>query len=71
LTGEQMHETSSPTSRSGHRTGKTATTQQAQDATVHPRTACEIMTKRRQKVRIQYGGSVKPNNAKELMSQRT
>ena len=52
-------------------TGKTATTQQAQE--VHEfirKTVAELhgeVTARR--VRIQYGGSVKPSNAKELMSQ--
>lgn len=52
-------------------TGKTATTQQAQDAHAFIRTLLakiyDETTAR--KVRIQYGGSVKPNNAKELMSQ--
>jgi triosephosphate isomerase len=52
-------------------TGKTATTQQAQEAhafirSVLARIFDEATSKR---VRIQYGGSVKPNNAKELMSQ--
>ena len=52
-------------------TGKTATTQQAQDAHkfirgVLAKISDEATAK---KVRIQYGGSVKPNNAKELMSQ--
>jgi triosephosphate isomerase len=52
-------------------TGKTATTQQAQDAHAFIRSVLakvfdEATSKR---VRIQYGGSVKPNNAKELMSQ--
>jgi len=52
-------------------TGKTATTQQAQDAHAFIRKVLasvfdEATAKR---VRIQYGGSVKPNNAKELMSQ--
>jgi triosephosphate isomerase len=52
-------------------TGKTATTQQAQDAHAFIRALLvkiydEATAKR---VRIQYGGSVKPNNAKELMSQ--
>ena len=52
-------------------TGKTATTHQAQE--VHEfirKTVVELhgeVTARR--VRIQYGGSVKPSNAKELMSQ--
>jgi triosephosphate isomerase len=52
-------------------TGKTATTQQAQDAHAFIRSVLAKMfdeaTSKR--VRIQYGGSVKPNNAKELMSQ--
>ena len=52
-------------------TGKTATTQQAQDAHAFIRGLLvklyDEATAR--KVRIQYGGSVKPNNAKELMSQ--
>jgi triosephosphate isomerase len=52
-------------------TGKTATTQQAQDAHAFIRGLLvkiydEAVAK---KVRIQYGGSVKPANAKELMSQ--
>src|ERR1700722_10838059 len=52
-------------------TGKTATTQQAQDAHAYIRgllvkTFDEATAK---KVRIQYGGSVKPANAKELMGQ--
>ena len=52
-------------------TGKTATTQQAQDAHAFIRGLLAKMfddaTARR--VRIQYGGSVKPANARELMSQ--
>jgi triosephosphate isomerase len=52
-------------------TGKTATTQQAQDAHAFIR---GVLTKMfddsvAKKVRIQYGGSVKPSNARELMSQ--
>ena len=52
-------------------TGKTATTQQAQDAHAFIR---GLLVKNfdeatARKVRIQYGGSVKPANAKELMSQ--
>jgi triosephosphate isomerase len=52
-------------------TGKTATTQQAQDAHAFIR---GLLVKiydepTAKKVRIQYGGSVKPGNAKELMSQ--
>ena len=52
-------------------TGKTATTQQAQDAHAFIRTLLVKMYDEAtaRKVRIQYGGSVKPNNAKELMSQ--
>jgi len=52
-------------------TGKTATTQQAQSAHAFIRGVLaqlfEDATAR--KIRIQYGGSVKANNAKELMSQ--
>ena len=52
-------------------TGKTATTQQAQDVHAFIRRVLAQMfddaTARR--VRIQYGGSVKPSNARELMSQ--
>src|SRR5664280_1777136 len=52
-------------------TGKTATTQQAQDAHAFIRSLLvkifdDAIAK---KVRIQYGGSVKPANAKELMNQ--
>jgi triosephosphate isomerase len=52
-------------------TGKTATTQQAQDAHAFIRQQLvamfdETVAKR---VRIQYGGSVKPSNARELMGQ--
>jgi triosephosphate isomerase len=52
-------------------TGKTATTQQAQDAHAFIRGLLvklfdEAVAK---KVRIQYGGSVKASNARELMSQ--
>ena len=52
-------------------TGKTATTQQAQDAHAFIRGLLVKMYDETtaRKVRIQYGGSVKPNNAKELMSQ--
>jgi len=72
LTREQMIETIiayEPVWAIG--TGKTATTQQAQDAHSYIRNLLgqiyDEMTAR--KVRIQYGGSVKPANAKELMSQ--
>jgi triosephosphate isomerase len=53
-------------------TGKTATTQQAQEAHAFIRTVLAAMfdAEVARKVRIQYGGSVKPNNAKELMGQR-
>ncbi len=72
LTKEQMVETIiayEPVWAIG--TGKTATTQQAQDAHAFIRSLLmkifdEVVAK---KVRIQYGGSVKPANAKELMSQ--
>jgi len=72
LTKEQMVETViayEPVWAIG--TGKTATTQQAQDAHAFIRGLLvkiyDEATAR--KVRIQYGGSVKPANAKELMSQ--
>ena len=52
-------------------TGKTASTQQAQDAHAFIRSVLasmfdEVVAKQ---VRIQYGGSVKPANARELMGQ--
>jgi triosephosphate isomerase (TIM) len=52
-------------------TGKTATTQQAQDAQafIRGRLAGLFDEAVARKVRIQYGGSVKPANARELMSQ--
>jgi triosephosphate isomerase len=52
-------------------TGKTASTQQAQDAHAFIRGVLAKMFDEAtaKKVRIQYGGSVKPSNAKELMSQ--
>ena len=72
LTNEQMVETImayEPIWAFG--TGKTATTQQAQDAHAFIRSLLvkifdEVVAK---KVRIQYGGSVKPANARELMGQ--
>ena len=72
LTKEQMVETVvayEPVWAIG--TGKTATTQQAQDAHAFIRNVLVAMFDGEvaRKVRIQYGGSVKPNNAKELMSQ--
>jgi triosephosphate isomerase len=52
-------------------TGKTATTQQAQDAHAFIRKLLAQIfdDATAKKVRIQYGGSVKPANAKELMGQ--
>ncbi len=52
-------------------TGKTATSAQAQDAHAHTRAVLAELTNQEtaDKVRIQYGGSVKPSNALELMSQ--
>ena len=72
LTKEQMVETVvayEPVWAIG--TGKTATTQQAQDAHAFIRGVLAKMFDEAtaKKVRIQYGGSVKPNNAKELMGQ--
>jgi triosephosphate isomerase (TIM) len=72
LTKEQMAETVvayEPVWAIG--TGRTATTQQAQDAHAFIRGVLTRMfdDATAKKVRIQYGGSVKPNNAKELMSQ--
>ena len=72
LTKEQMVETVlayEPVWAIG--TGKTASTQQAQDAHAFIRGVLVKMfdDSTAHKVRIQYGGSVKPANAKELMSQ--
>ena len=52
-------------------TGKTATTQQAQDAHAFIRKQLASMFDETvaRKVRIQYGGSVKPANARELLGQ--
>jgi triosephosphate isomerase len=52
-------------------TGKTATAAQAQDAHAHTRAVLAELTDQAtaDKVRIQYGGSVKPANALELLSQ--
>ena len=52
-------------------TGKTATTAQAQDAHAFIRRVLGKMFDETvaRRVRIQYGGSVKPSNARELMSQ--
>ena len=72
LTKEQMVETVlayEPVWAIG--TGKTATTQQAQDAHAFIRGLLVKMFDESvaKKVRIQYGGSVKPSNSRELMSQ--
>lgn len=72
LTKEQMAETVvayEPVWAIG--TGKTATTAQAQEAHAFIRKVLASMfdDATARKVRIQYGGSVKPANAKELMSQ--
>ena len=48
-------------------TGKTATTEQAQ--TAHAYIRGQLPASVSAEVRIQYGGSVKPDNARELMSQ--
>lgn len=52
-------------------TGKTATSQQAQEVHKYIRDLLEKMTDREtaQAVRIQYGGSVKPENTAELIGQ--
>ncbi len=52
-------------------TGKTASTEQAQEVHAHIRRLLASMydESTARLVRIQYGGSVKPNNARELMSQ--
>ena len=72
LTKDQMEETIvayEPVWAIG--TGKTATTQQAQDAHAFIRGLLVKMYDETvaRRVRIQYGGSVKPSNARELMSQ--
>ena len=72
LTKEQMVETIvayEPVWAIG--TGKTATTQQAQDAHAFIRAQLVKLFDEAvaRKVRIQYGGSVKPANARELMGQ--
>src|SRR5512136_536024 len=72
LTKEQMEETIvayEPVWAIG--TGVTATTQQAQDAHAFIRKLLVKMFDETvaRRVRIQYGGSVKPANARELMSQ--
>jgi triosephosphate isomerase (TIM) len=52
-------------------TGRNATPQQAQEAHAFIRHILREMTDdaTAERVRIQYGGSVKPENARELMSQ--
>ena len=52
-------------------TGKTATAQEAQEAHAFIRRTLHKMSDdaTAEKVRIQYGGSVKPDNARELLSQ--
>jgi triosephosphate isomerase len=52
-------------------TGRTATREQAQEvhAFIRGRLAEQFDDAVARRVRIQYGGSVKPNNARELMSQ--
>ena len=72
LTPEQMVETIvayEPVWAIG--TGKTATSQQAQDAHAYIRAllAKQFDDNTARRVRIQYGGSVKAANARELMSQ--
>jgi triosephosphate isomerase len=72
LTKEQMAETVvayEPVWAIG--TGKTATTAQAQEAhaLIRAQLARQFDDATARKVRIQYGGSVKPANARELMSQ--
>jgi len=72
LTAEQMEETVvayEPVWAIG--TGKTATTAQAQDAHAHIRKLLADLFNENvaRHVRIQYGGSVKASNARELMSQ--
>ncbi|HCL92377.1 MAG TPA: triose-phosphate isomerase [Verrucomicrobiota bacterium] len=72
LTGEQMEESIiayEPVWAIG--TGQTATTAQAQEAHAFIRGLLVKMFNETvaRRVRIQYGGSVKPSNARELMSQ--
>ena len=52
-------------------TGKTATAEQAQEAHAFIRTTLQEISDEAtaNKIRIQYGGSVKPDNARTLMSQ--
>ena len=49
-------------------TGRTATPEQAQEAcALHPRAAAAARREAAERVRILYGGSVKPDNAAELL----
>ena len=52
-------------------TGRTATPEQAQDVHAHIRNQIsrQVSETVAQRVRIQYGGSVKPNNIRDLMAQ--
>ena len=73
LSAEQMEETIiayEPVWAIG--TGRNATAEQAQDVHLFIRKQLGLMfnDKVARNVRIQYGGSVKPSNARELMSQR-
>ncbi len=72
LSAEQMHDTViayEPVWAIG--TGRTATTEQAQEvhAFIRRLLAARFDEAVAKKIRIQYGGSVKPANARELMSQ--
>ena len=73
LSGEQMEETIiayEPVWAIG--TGRNATAEQAQDVHLFVRKQLGLLYNEKvaRQVRIQYGGSVKPSNARELMSQR-
>jgi len=73
LSAEQMEETIvayEPVWAIG--TGKNATAEQAQDVHLFIRKQLTTLFQETvaRRVRIQYGGSVKPSNARELMSQR-
>src|SRR5438093_5179779 len=73
LTAEQMEETTiayEPVWAIG--TGRNATAEQAQDVHLFIRKQLSPLFNEAvaRRVRIQYGGSVKPSNARELMSQR-
>ena len=73
LSAEQMEETIiayEPVWAIG--TGRNATAEQAQDVHLFVRKQLGLLYNEKvaRQVRIQYGGSVKPSNARELMSQR-